>query len=313
MRFLTATTLGILILAILLGLVAAYGIRMLMREKPTASPRPETTVNIPIASVDLPEGRTLMLGDVVLRPMTRSELEKNDWLTDILASSAQVLGRTLKKKLPRNEPFRPTDFYLEGQGPTYLSELPEGYRAVSVNVPTNRGGYAMPGNFVDVVFRAAPMEGSDFAPPIPDTTITLIENAKVLAVERATPQSRGGGADANSPLDLRSRETSNDATPPTIILAATPKQANAISAVIRRGELSLVTRPAGEAGFEVRPPATSLEDILGLEPPIAMQPPPPPFVTEIYLGGNMKANAFAVGQTGASIPLNRSDQPIAPQ
>ncbi len=312
MRFLTATTLTILILAILLGLVAAYGVRLLMRQTPTVRPQQDPTINIPIASVDLPEGRALMLGDVVLKPMTRKQLEDNDWQSDVLASSEQVLGRTLKRKLGRGEPFRPTDFYLEGQGPTYLSELPEGYRAVSVTVPMSRGGYAMPGTFVDVVFRAAPMEGTETTPSIPDTTITLIENAKVLAVERPLPPAFGMGTGGDGNLDLRSREASPDAPPATFILAATPKQANTLSAVLGRGELSLVTRPIGEAGFEVRPPATSLEDILGLEPPAPPQLPPPPFVTQIFLGGSMKANAFAVDQAGAAIPLNNAGQPLLP-
>jgi hypothetical protein len=166
---------------------------------------------------------------------------------------------------------------------------------------------------VDVIFRAMPVKGDETTPAIPDTTITLVENAKVLAVETTAPPSASGSlGSSTSGLDLRNRQGGETAKPTTVILAATPKQANAISAVLGRGELSLVARPTGEAGFEVRPPATSLEDILGLEPPEPAPLPPPPFVTEFYRGGQRTINAFAVDQYGRTTPIRSIGQPSLP-
>lgn len=305
MRFLTATTLSILILAILLGLAAAYGIRNFMRPAQVVKERPPEMVNLPMAAVDLPEGRTLVLGDMILMPTKLTDLKDSGWSREVLRNSGQILGRTLKKKLAQGEPFRPTDFYLQGQGPDYLSDLPEGYRAVSVTVPLANGGYALPGQHVDVVFRSTPVEGDETTPAIPDTTITLAENLKVLAAERARPPSGTAGGGSGG-IDLRNSGAAQQAIVPTIILAATPKQANALQAVTGRGQISLISRPEGEASFGVRPAATSLEDILGLEPPLAPVLPPPPFVTTIYRGTSASANAFDVSNPGQVLPLGSS-------
>jgi Flp pilus assembly protein CpaB len=291
MRYLTAGTLSVLILAVLVGLVAAYGVRSLMLPQEETPPVAPQTTNVPLASADLPAGRMLALGDMSLMPMTQEQLSGRGWpLHLVMLSSDQVIGRRLKQGISQGDPFLTTDFYLEGEGPSYVSLLKPGYRAVSVPVPLNRGGYVSPGSSVDVVFRASPREADENTTAIPETTIMLIEAAEVLAVERPLESQ---GRRPISGIDLRSREIPERETPPTIILAVTSDQANKLQAVEGHGEISLVSRPMGEVGLALRPGPLTLEDLLGIEPLLPAESEPMPIVTEVFRGSQRTVNAFA--------------------
>jgi Flp pilus assembly protein CpaB len=181
---------------------------------------------------------------------------------------------------------------LEGSGPEYTKLLTSGYRAVSLVIPLDRGGYVNPGTSVDVLFRAARRAGDEDTAEIPETTITLIQGAEVLAVERPTPPSNRLAATGG--IDLRNREISSLPTPPTVVLAVAIEDANRLQAVQGRGEISLVSRPPGETDADRPPGPVSLEDVLGIEPPVPPQPEPEPvrYLTEIYRGGDRSVNGF---------------------
>jgi Flp pilus assembly protein CpaB len=209
-----------------------------------------------------------------------------------MLSAEQVIGRRLLNPLQQGKPFLTTDLYLEGSGPEYTKLLTSGYRAVSLVIPLDRGGYVNPGTSVDVLFRAARRAGDEDTAEIPETTITLIQGAEVLAVERPTPSSNRLAAAGG--IDLRSREVSSLPTPPTVVLAVAIEDANRLQAVQGRGEISLVSRPPGETDADRPPGPVSLEDVLGIEPPVPPQPDPEPvrYLTEIYRGGDRAVNGF---------------------
>jgi pilus assembly protein CpaB len=296
LRYLTAGTLSILILAVLVGLVAAYAIRSFLIAEPPPPVEPPATLNVPIVSMDLPAGRAIRLGDVGLVRMTREELEKKPWpQQQVMLSSEQVIGRTLRKPLKQGQPFLTTDLYLEGTGPEYTQLLTPGYRAVSLVVPLTRGGYANPGTRVDVLFRATPRKGDEERAAIPETTITLIQGAEVLAVERPQPSTSQLGAVRG--IDLRSRGAGpQEEAPPTVVLGVTVEDANRLQTVLGRGEISLVSRPPSEADGSRPPGPVTLEDILGIDPPLPPQEMAVqrPYLTEIYRGTSRSVNGFEV-------------------
>ena len=73
MRRLSPGTLIIGVLAILFGLIVAYGVkRFLQQPAPVVSvaekPKQEPPLRVPLAVVDLPADRTLVLSDIVTIP-----------------------------------------------------------------------------------------------------------------------------------------------------------------------------------------------------------------------------------------------------
>jgi Flp pilus assembly protein CpaB len=306
-RFLTAGTLSILVLAILVGLVAAYAIRsFLVAEKPPRE-EPPGTIKVPLSSADLPEGRMVRLGDISLVPMTPQQLNSQDWpIQSVMLSADQVIGRTLLKPMKQGKPFLTTELYLEGSGPEYTKLLTRGNRAVSLVIPFDRGGYVNPGSSVDVLFRATPRAGSKNTSAIPETTITLIQGAQVLAIERPLPPTSRLGPPGG--IDLRTRDISSQQAPPTVVLAVAIDDANRLQAVLGRGEISLVSRPPGETDTDRPPGPVRLEDILGIEPPVPPEPVaiPPRYLTEIYRGTERGVNGFRA-EGNRFVPVSASD------
>jgi Flp pilus assembly protein CpaB len=285
----------ILILAILVGLVAAYGIRGALTAQPPSLPAAPATTIVPLASADLPAGRTIVEGDLVLLRMTQQEMQQQPWgnsLASVMLQSDQFIGRTIKKAVARGGPFMTTDFYLQGDGPDLRQRLRPGYRAISVPVPFERGGYVPLGSNVDVLFRSTFRAGNEVTPTVPETTMVLVENAEVIAVEQITPASQSSRTVRN--LDLRMSNTGpNEQQATTIVLAVKPEQANKIEAVRNHGEFTLLSRPSQETSFGGSPSPTTLEDVLGLQlEALLPEEPPPPVATEIYRRGQRQVNVF---------------------
>ena len=235
----------------------------------------------------------IRLGDISLVPMTPKQLNSQEWpIQSVMLSAEQVIGRTLLKPLRQGRPFLTTELYLEGSGPEYTKLLTRGYRAVSLVIPLDRGGYVNPGSSVDVLFRAAPRAGDADTAAIPETTITLIQGAEVLAVERPLPSTNRLAATRG--IDLRNRDVSSQPAAPTVVLAVAIEDANRLQAVLGRGEISLVSRPPGETDAGRPPGPVRLEDVLGIEPPVPPEPVAEPtrYLTEIYRGTDRSVNGF---------------------
>jgi Flp pilus assembly protein CpaB len=275
---------GIVILAILAGLVGAYIVRSSLIREPVAEPPAPAMVTVPLASVDLPEGRTIAMGDIALMSMTQEEMTKQGIPAGAMLDPDQIIGRTLKEPIRQMKPFVTGAFYLEGTRGDYTRELRPGQRAVSLQVPKNAGGSLPPGTMVDVLFRSAERPAAQGRMAIPEVTVRLLESVRIIDVYDPPPPRQTGPA----VLDLR-RGISRTPPPPTVTLAVTPEQGEAIQAVAGRGEMTLVARPENErlAAAGRRKPLT-LHDVLGIEPP----PPTILFATEIYRRGSRSVNVF---------------------
>jgi pilus assembly protein CpaB len=296
LKTLSPGTLGIGILAILAGLAGAYVIRGRLAQEPpkTEAPRART---VPLASVDLPAGRVLTVGDVGLYSLTPEDMDKMkiDRGRAMMAPE-QIIGRILREPVKRGQPFLSTALYLEGERPSFGDRLKPGLRAFSLQIPRERGGGLETGAKVDVLFRSAAARGDAVSQtlPIPELTVMLMSGVEILHVYIPPPPRTNAGPAPD--LDLVARSRSNAPPPPLVTLAVTPEQASRLQAATGRGEITLIARPAGEGADASgrRPGALSLRDVLSLKPPTVILPND--FMTEIYRHKSREVNFFRDGR-----------------
>lgn len=282
------------LVAIVAGLVGAYALRASMLKEAPQPPKP-VVLTVPLASVALPEGRVIALGDIGLVELTKEELEARKYpLSQVMLNPEQIIGRTIRAAIKQGDPFLTTALYLEGSGPDVSQLLRPGYRAATITMRDRNAVLPAQGNQVDVVFRSNPQDakrrnGRD----IPEATVTLLQGVEVLAVKTPRPAPPSAGP-RNAPLDLR-RTSGVDQPLPIVTLAVTLEQANMLKTVENRGELSLVVRSAQDtpATVDRRDHKLTLETLLGL----ADQPAP--FVTEIYRAGERQTIKFDGGNVVA--------------
>ena len=287
-RGISAGTMGIVILAILVGLIGAYVVRsMLIKEPPAAEVRPPNAV-VPLASVDLPIGRTVALGDVALMSLTPAEMQARGIPALAMLDPDQIIGRTLKEPMKQGKPFLTDTFYLQGTRYDFTKELKPGQRAISLPITKDRGGALPSGSLVDVIFRATEKAAPAGRQGIPEVTVRLLEGIKIIDVYEPPSSSSSG-----LPPGTRDLRTLNAAArlppPPTVTLAVTPEQGEILQTTSGRGELTLVARPQDErlVASGKRKPLTLL-DVLGIEPP----PPQILFATEIFRRGSRSVNVY---------------------
>jgi len=274
---LSPATITIGIVAIFAGLIGAYVVQLALREEEQpAAPEEPSPITVPLAAVDLPAGREIVLEDIALSRMTEAQIRERELpLQRLMLSSEQIIGRVLREPVQQGEPFLTDAMYLQGQGPGLAERLKPGLRAVTLEMPELRSGTFAEGVIVDVLFRARPREEDAGGVAIPEVTVSLVEGVEVLDIDVPRGEARAIGARAPPP--------------PSVTLAVSLEQAKALHAVQGRGDLSLVTRPPGEllsASSDRRP--LTLEDLLGIEP----EPPEQIFVTEAYYRGSRQVNTF---------------------
>jgi pilus assembly protein CpaB len=260
------------IFAVLFGLVGAYGVRKyLQTEKPLPPPpaAPRTQI-VPVASMDLEPGRTIVLGNVALLQMMPEQVDKQmkdgSLPKQFMTNPQQIIGRILKTPLKQGDAFKTEDLYAEGTGPTIAEKLAPGLRAVTIPVDGTGalGGYDGPGSYVDVVFRTQPDDKSG----IPETTVTLLEGVQVLAMEEADKRAPPGAK-------LENRVT----------LAVTADQANALKIAEGRGAFALSLRNPEDVEIAASHVPQTLDRLLNL--PVQNE-----HVTAIYRGGSAQAVSF---------------------
>lgn len=277
MRRLSPGTLIVGMFAILFGLLGAYGVKAYITQEPPP-PAQETkvvTVSVPLAAMDLPAGRTVADGDVMMMPMTPEQIAKAKLPAIWMDKVAQITGRTLREPIKQGRPFEPTSFYPKGIGPNVAEDLKPGERAVTIPIKNDAvdGTFVTPGAIVDVLFRATPDEKAD----VPDATVTLLSRVRILAVGQITVAGTIAAAQEAGKTQA-------------VTLAVNPTQARALKVVEGRGTLTLVLRnPADNAPADTGGP-TTLPGLLGMKETTR------PFVSEIYRRGGLATLTFVDGQ-----------------
>lgn len=227
MARISSGTMTVVVFAILVGLGGAFVVRQeLARPKLEPPPAPAATpqpVIVPVAATDLEPGQTITIHDIALLSFNPQDYPKSKYANlAYMRNPQQIQNRRLKMALRKGEAFMPEFLYPEGLGPGISDRLQAGYRAVTVPIQ-NVGavqGFARPGTWVDVLFRA------NASGRRPEVTFTLLERVEVLAInQNLMPNQVVDGKDLG-----------------TVTLAVTPVQAKMLKVVEGRGELSLALR-----------------------------------------------------------------------
>jgi pilus assembly protein CpaB len=231
-------------LAVVFGLAAvALASRWLLRQTPGGSNK------IMVASTDVNLGQRL----------TPEMLKQIEWPADSLPRGAlrdgsQLVGRVLKSSVLRDEPLSQAKLAPAGTLGGLSALIAEGKRAITVRVNDVVGvaGFALPGNFVDIIVNT---QSNDSA-----ISKIVLERILVLAV---------------------AQEVGRDETKPRVVnavtLEVTPTQAENLDLARSVGSLSLVLRNQ----VDPRPGTTegaTKGTLLGIHAALAAPPAPAPAV-----------------------------------
>ena len=141
-KMISRETMTVGIVAVVMGLAAAYGVRMYMTPGEEGPPPPEKPappmITVPLAGEDLPADRVITSGDIALVKMTRTQFDKRFKginAEEVMTSARNIVGRRMKEPLKQGQPFLTTKLYLEGTYPNIAGKLQPGYRAVRIQVP----------------------------------------------------------------------------------------------------------------------------------------------------------------------------------
>lgn len=208
-----------LLLAVVLGLVAMKVARDMMA-KSGSQPQAETGTAVAVLTKDLPAGSAISAEDLTTTTLAG---EVN---TDAVFTSVQeVEGRVLISGAIKGAPLLRTMFAPEGAGSGLQSLIPDGMRAITIEINEFSGvaGNLTPGCRVDVV--------TTFGADGPDGMIsrTVVQNVEVQSLGMR----RTGEDDPN--MQIRS-----------VTLLATPKEAESIELAAATGRPRLVLRSSAD-------------------------------------------------------------------
>ncbi|MBO0755393.1 MAG: Flp pilus assembly protein CpaB [Bradyrhizobiaceae bacterium] len=255
-----------LVLAIVMGGVAAFLARQWLEIHSQTSTAAKPTAAIVVAKTPLAFGTELSADNVVEMPWAAASLPDGAFASvqDLLKDGRRVVLAALE----RNEPVLSSKVTAPGQRGSLSSLLQEGNRAVTVRVDDVRGvaGFILPGDFVDVVLIRAE-EGLRRE----NYSEILLQQVKVLAVDQ-----------------LASERQEQPTVAKAVTLEVTPEQAQKVLLATNIGKLSLILRQPGEKNAPLNRRIT--EGDLGVGPPkpipapvvapppetVAPAPPPPP-------------------------------------
>lgn len=281
MSKLSPGTLLLGIMAVLFGLLGAYVVRLQMKPLAVAAEQEAQTVVVPRASTDLKAGRKLTLGDIAVYRLTPQQMQQAGIQGPFMNNTQQIIGRILREDVARGDTFDTSLFYPEGVVPNPAERLQPGYRAVTVNIeaPSAVAGFATPGAWVDVLFRAKRVDEDD----LPEMTVTLVEGVEVLALEEQT--FTGAIAGDNS------RGSKQEMA---VTLAVRPDQAAALRVVDGHGKLSLALRnPNDDTPLSLDLPRTMHE---------VLDRPYTKWRMEVYRGGAISSVDFRSNQRRQPTP-----------
>jgi pilus assembly protein CpaB len=222
--------LGIVILLVL-GLIAAACAALLMgtiQIGSSAAGKQPQTVEVAICNESLPTGTIITNELIVKETVLRSEAPEGP-----LPNTLKIIGRTLAVPVVEGQVLTEACFVKEGIGEKIASQIPHGYRAVTVTVTSKIMPDRIllyPGCMVDVLvcYSLRNRDGEGEA-----VSQTMLVGLHVLAISGETVVSQteeeGGAKNRNS------RGT-------RVTLLVTPKQAQALFLAADNGSLSMTLR-----------------------------------------------------------------------
>ena len=162
------------------GLLAGYVALVYVSEEPAPLEAAMPSTTIAVAARDLPAGAILRREDVEMIEWPGSAIPEG-----IAGTPGEVVGRGLIAEVRRNEPLLDAKLASKEAGGGLTITIPEGMRAVSVEVDEVVGvaGFVLPGTRVDVL--ATVMPSNDRAQT---TTRIILQNVRALAADQRYQQ-----------------------------------------------------------------------------------------------------------------------------
>lgn len=258
-----------LIAASVSGLLAGYVALIYVSDEPAPLQAATPSQTIVVAARDLPAGSIIR----------REDLETVGWPGSVIpegfaVQAGDVVGRGLIVEVRKNEPLLDWKLAQKEAGGGLPITIPEGMRAVSVEVDEVIGvaGFVLPGTRVDVL--ATVMPGTDRTQI---TTRIILQNVRALAADQKYQQDIEG-----QPQYVT-----------VVTLLVTPEQAEALTLAATEGRIQLALRNTLDSeeietqgrritslvsgGGSARPAARSA---------VPTRPTNPERVIESYEGGN---------------------------
>jgi pilus assembly protein CpaB len=225
---------GIILVAVILGLIAAYMIYRLEsnREKQAK----EHWVPIVTAREDIP-ARTKITSDMVtLIPYPRELLT-----VGAILDRKDVEGHITMVRLKAKEQIRTTDLLGGGQSAGISYDIPEGMRAMAISADEVKavGSTVKPGDRVDIL--------ATYADPVAhqETTQMILQNVLVLAINQGETETQGKGGAKSS-----------------MTLAVKPEEAELLLAADRAGSLRVMLRSPQDKSI-VQSQGVTVRDLVG--------------------------------------------------
>jgi pilus assembly protein CpaB len=256
------------VMAIVLGLVAAYVVRQALHKPPVAAkpqPAPEMQ-RVVFAKNVIPKNTRLAASDVFV-----SQIPKTEKLPPgVYPGVNLVVGRITKQSISAGKMLRESMFLgIDEELPNLSQRLPAGHRAVTIIVQgAETGGERLTeGDHIDL---ALTVEGTH--PDLGEVqTRTLMQNVLVVDAAAVRPKQT-------------TRRTTDELEGTSITVAVLPADANKLIVAQRTGTLQATLVSATEAAATPADDTVTRRQLLGLKE-VA---PPKKFMIEKWSGNNVR-------------------------
>jgi pilus assembly protein CpaB len=258
------------------GLLAGYVALVYVSEEPAPLEAATPSRTIVVAARDLPAGAMVRREDIEMLDWPGSAIPEG-----IAMEAGEVVGRGLIVEVRKNEPLLAWKLAMKEAGGGLSITIPEGMRAVSVEVDEVVGvaGFVLPGTRVDVL--ATVMPGTDRTQT---TTRIILQNVRALAADQRYQQ-----------------EIEGDPQYVTVVtLLVTPTEAEALTLAATEGRIQLALRNTLD-GEEVETRGRRINSLLAgparspARASAAARPANPEQVIESYEGGQRTLLKFGRG------------------
>lgn len=219
-----------LVLAVVLGLVAALVARESMSRNRAVAPPPPPVVKIVVAKGEVAPGQQLTAEMMTLGPIA-SAVPPPGSFTDVGA----VVGRVAHAPLFDGQPVIDNLLAPRGAGTGIQALVPRGMRAITVDVTETTGlaGLLLPGCRVDLVSTLNGESKED------TVAATIVQDVLVQAVgQRLTAPAAGTPSEKDSQAHVAR----------SVTLVVTPREAEAIELASSVGRTRLVLRGSNDRG-----------------------------------------------------------------
>lgn len=234
-----------LAVALILGLVAAVTARNLVNRRPSQAAG-GSVAKVVVANANILPGQALRDEDLTTAPLAWSEQPQGTF-----GGRADLIGRVTTVPLVKGQPVLDSLLAAPGAGAGLQALVPEGMRAITVEVNeySSVAGLIGPGCAVDVVATMQDSQTKDMV------ARTIVQNVRVMAVgQRVGIAREAREKDATSPA--------GDVAFKSVTLLTTPEEAEALELASMAGRPRLVLRGNGDTAA-ARTSGVSLTQLCG--------------------------------------------------